>query len=56
MKREAIARRIVGMWKKYPGFAHGGCPIGEVESTENPIYPIYDGDRYPLICYLEPRW
>jgi len=55
-KREAIAKRVVEMWKKYPHFAHGGCPIGEVESEEHPIYPTYEGVNYSLICYIEPRW
>lgn len=55
-KREAIAKRVIEMGKKYPHFAHGGCPIGEVESEENPIYPTYEGVRYSHICYIEPRW
>jgi hypothetical protein len=56
LRRESIGRRVVDMWKKYPGFAHGGCPIGESECSENPIYPNVDGVRYPHICYLEKRW
>lgn len=56
LKREAIARRTVDMWKKNPTIAHGGCPIGESESPENPIYPYVDGVKYHYICYLEKRW
>ncbi len=55
-KRESIAKRVIDMWKKYPFFAESGSPIGEVESDENPIYPIHEGIRYHLICYLRPRW
>lgn len=56
LKRESIARRMVEMWKKNPTIAHGGCPIGESESPENPIYPYVDGVKYHYICYLEKRW
>lgn len=56
LKREAIAKRVIEMWKKYPRFAESGCPIGEEASDENPIYPIYEGNRYHLICYIRPRW
>jgi len=56
LRREAIARRIVDMWKKNPVMAHCGCPIGEQESIENPIYPYVEGVRYYQICYLEKRW
>ena len=55
-KREAINKRIVEMWKKYPHFAEGGCPIGEEETFERPIYPTYEGVRYGHICYVRPRW
>lgn len=44
------------MWSKNTNIAHGGCPIGEQESDENPIYPNVDGVKYPHICYLEKRW
>ena len=56
LRREAIARRVVAMWKKNPLIAQGGCPIGEQESNENPIYPYVDGVRYHLICYLQKRY
>lgn len=56
LKREAIAKRIIEMWRKYPHFAESGCTIGEVESESHPIYPIYEENRYRLICYLRPRW
>ena len=55
-KREAINKRIVEMVKKYPHFAHGGCPIGEEETLERPIYPTYEGVRYANICYVKPKW
>lgn len=55
-RRDAINKVVVKMWKKYPYFAHGGCPIGEEETLEHPIYPIYEGVRYNLICYIGPRW
>lgn len=55
-KREAINKVIIKMWKKYPFFAHGGCPIGEEDTLERPIYPTYEGIKYSNICYLEPRW
>jgi hypothetical protein len=53
LRRESIARRVVDMWRKNPRIAHGGCPIGESESDENPIYPHVDNTRYPHICYLD---
>jgi hypothetical protein len=56
LKREAIARRIVDMWKMDPAMTHGGCPIGEQESSENPIYPYVDGVKYHYICYIQKRW
>lgn len=56
LKREAIAKRVIEMWRKYPYFAESGCPIGEIESESHPIYPTYEGNRYHLICYLRPRW
>lgn len=55
LRREAIARRVVDMWKKNPVIAQGGCPIGEQESPDNPIYPYVDGVRYPHICYMQKR-
>jgi hypothetical protein len=55
-KREAIARRVVDMWRKNTNLADGGCPIGEQESDENPIYPYVDNTRYHMICYLQKRW
>lgn len=56
LRREAIARRMVDMWRKNTNIAQGGCPIGEQESEENPIYPHVDNVRYPQICYLQKRW
>ncbi len=56
LKREAIARRMVDMWRKNTFIAEGGCPIGEQESPENPIYPYVDGVRWHNICYLKKRW
>ena len=56
LKRESIARRMVDMWRKNTNIAQGGCPIGEQESEENPIYPHVDNVRYPQICYLQKRW
>lgn len=56
LKRESIARRMVDMWKKDPFIASGGCPIGEQESPENPIYPYVDNVKYHNICYLKKRW
>lgn len=56
LKRDAIAKRVIDMWRKYPRFTESGCPIGETESDSHPIYPIYEGNRYQLICYLMPRW
>lgn len=53
LRREAIARRVVDMWKKNPFIAQGGCPIGEVETPENPIYPRVDEVEYYQICYLQ---
>ena len=55
LRREAIARRMVDMWKKNPVIAEGGCPIGEQESSGNPIYPYVEGIRYHQICYLHRR-
>ena len=55
LRREAIARRMVDIWKKNPRIAEGGCPIGEQESSENPIYPYVEGVRYYQICYLHRR-
>lgn len=55
LRREAIARRMVDMWKKNTSIAEGGCPIGEQESSENPIYPYVEGIRYYQICYLHRR-
>lgn len=55
-KREAINKRIVEMAQKYPNFAHGGCPIGEEETPDHPIYPTYEGVRYAHICYIAPKW
>jgi hypothetical protein len=56
LKRESIARRIVDMWRNDPFMAEGGCPIGEQESVENPIYPYVDNMKYHNICYLKKRW
>lgn len=56
LRRESISRRVVDMWKKNPFMAQGGCPIGEEESPENPIYPNVEGVRYYQICYLQKRW
>ena len=56
LRREAIARMMVDMWKKNPFMAEGGCPIGEQESSDNPIYPYVEGVRYPQICYVHRRW
>lgn len=53
LRREAIARRIVDMWRKNPSIATGGCPIGETETSENPIYPYVDDVSYYQICYLQ---
>lgn len=55
LRREAIARRIIDMWRKDPFMAQGGCPIGEQESPENPIYPYIDETKYHHICYLQRR-
>lgn len=55
LRREAIARRIVDMWKKNPSIAEGGCPIGEEETAGHPIYPHVDEVRYYQICYLKKR-
>lgn len=56
LKRESISRRIVDMWRKNTDIAEGGCPIGEQESDENPIYPYVDNMKYNMICYLKKRW
>jgi hypothetical protein len=56
LKRESIARRVVDMWRKNPYIAEGGCPIGEQESEENPIYPHVDNVKWHNICYMRPRW
>lgn len=56
LRREAIARRIVDMWRKNTSIAEGGCPIGEQESEENPIYPYVDNVKWHNICYLKKRW
>lgn len=56
LKRESIARRIVDMWRKNTSMGEGGCPIGEKESDENPIYPHVDNMKYNMICYLKKRW
>ncbi len=55
-KREAIARRLVNMWRRNTSIAEGGCPIGEEESEENPIHPHVDNVDYYQICYLRKRW
>jgi len=55
-KRESISKVVIKMWKKYPFFAHGGCPIGEEDTLEHPIYPTYEGIKYNQICYIQPRW
>lgn len=41
------------MWRKNTDIAEGGCPIGEQESDENPIYPYVDNMKYNMICYLK---
>ena len=56
LKRESIARRVVDMWRKNTSMGEGGCPIGEQESDENPIYPYVDNMKYNMICYLKKRW
>lgn len=56
LKRESIARRVVDMWRKNSYMGEGGCPIGEQESEENPIYPYVDNVRWTNICYLKKRW
>jgi hypothetical protein len=56
LKRESIARRIVDMWRRNTNIAEGGCPIGEQESGENPIYPHVDNVRWHNICYMKKRW
>lgn len=52
LRREAIARRVVDMWRKNTSIATGGCPIGEVETPLNPIYPYIEETKYLQICYL----
>jgi len=56
LKRESTARRVVDMWRKNSYMGEGGCPIGEQESEENPIYPYVDNVRWTNICYLKKRW
>ncbi len=56
LRRESIARRVVDMWRKNTYIAEGGCPIGEQESSENPIYPYVDNVRWHNICYMKKRW
>jgi hypothetical protein len=56
LKRESIARRVIDMWRKNTSMGEGGCPIGEQESDENPIYPYVDNMKYNMICYLKKRW
>lgn len=56
LRRESIARRLVDMWRKNTNIGEGGCPIGEQESEENPIYPYVDNMRWNNICYLKKRW
>jgi len=56
LKRESISKKVIEMWKKYYQFAESGCPIGEEASDDNPIYPIYEGERFHHICYLKPKY
>lgn len=53
IRRESIARRLVNMWKKNHSMSQSGCPIGEQDSHENPIYPHAEGVIYNHICYID---
>ena len=55
-KRDAINKKIIEMRNKYFYFDESGCPIGEIDTPERPIYPTYEGVRHADICYVKPRW
>lgn len=51
--RDAIANRVIDMVNSGVIENESGCPIGEADSEDNPIYPLVEGKRYIHVCYLK---